>query len=57
MVIQMAGKPKKPKVKFTRVLLPPAKFHTTKKGKRGYRRDEQKEETREVRKAETEKAL
>jgi len=53
----MPSKPKKPKVKFTRVLLPPAKFHTTKKGKRGYRRDEQKKETREVRKEETEKAL
>ena len=44
----MAGKPKKPKVKFTRVLLPPAKFHTTKKGKRGYTRDEVKKETQEI---------
>jgi hypothetical protein len=45
----MPSKPKKPKVKFTRVLLPPAKFHTTKKGKRGYTRDKAKKEIRIIR--------
>jgi len=32
--------------KFGRALLPPGKFHSTKKGARGYRRTNQKEEAR-----------
>jgi hypothetical protein len=38
--------PKKPK--FGRMLVPPEKFHTTKKGLKGYSRDEQKRLAREA---------
>ncbi len=43
------GKGKKGLPSFGRALLPPEKFHSTKKGERGYRRDNQKKETLHVR--------
>jgi hypothetical protein len=44
-------KSQKPKPRFSRAVLPPEKFHTTKKGERGYQR---KAEKAVVRRAEEE---
>jgi|WetSurMetagenome_2_1015567.scaffolds.fasta_scaffold752732_2 hypothetical protein len=42
-------KSSKPKPRFSRAVLPPEKFHTTKKGERGYERKAEKEVVRQVR--------
>jgi hypothetical protein len=39
----------KSKPRFSRALLPPEKYHTTKKGERGYRRKAEKSATRRAR--------
>jgi hypothetical protein len=40
---------KRPVLAFGRALLPPGKFHSTPKGKRGYRRQNRRREEREAR--------
>lgn len=45
----MKGERKKPQIRFSRAVLPPEKFHTTKKGARGYRRTAAKRDTRRLR--------
>jgi len=39
-------KSQNPKPRFSRAVLPPEKFHTTKKGERGYQRKAEKETVR-----------
>ena len=40
---------KRPLLRFGRVLLPPERYHTTKKGKRGYTRAERRRAERQAR--------
>jgi hypothetical protein len=42
---------KKRRLRFARAVMPPEKFHTTKRGKRGYSRQRAREEEREAREA------
>ena len=49
-----AKQPKKPVGHFGRAIVPPERFHTTKKGARGYQRALQKKETRNTQEEGTE---
>lgn len=47
----MASKRKRPLQRFGRALLPPPRFHSSKRGKRGYIRRESRREERRAREA------